>query len=298
MDAGRARFRFEARLPEPLDKGLAVATDVDPEPVRGSGQEIVQVPGGDLMSAVEDHNVFADCLDVGQEVARQDDVTTWGTRDRAHQVEHFRPAPRVQTRRGLIEDVQLRVVHHGLSELHLLLHARRVLRDLAVALFLDPDELQHVMRAADRTVRVEPAHAAHEGDEADARHIRDQAIMLGHVADALAQRHAVEDVAAEDLRGSRGGLEEAQEQPEERRLAGAVWADESDRSLRNRDGKVVDGADFAEHLGEVLSLNEHDRPLHRTPEHRPGQAAMPVVGFETFGVARTRSRGWSPPRPR
>src|SRR5207253_6893121 len=98
----------------------------------------------------------------------------------------------------------------------------------------------------DRAVGVEPAHAAHEGDEADARHIRDQAIMLGHVADALAQRHAVEDVPAEDLRGSRGGLEEAQEQPEERRLAGAVWADESDRSLRNRDGKVVDGADFAE----------------------------------------------------
>src|SRR5438093_12116052 len=102
------------------------------------------------------------------------------------------------------------------------------------------------MRAADRTFRVEPAHAAHEGDEADARHIRDQAIMLGHVADALAQRHAVEDVAAEDLRGSRGGLEEAQEQPEERRLTGAVSADECARTLRNPGGSVVAGNNTSE----------------------------------------------------
>src|SRR5207247_10049895 len=41
VDAGRARFRLKARLPEPLGKGLVVAADVDPESVRGTGQEIV-----------------------------------------------------------------------------------------------------------------------------------------------------------------------------------------------------------------------------------------------------------------
>ena len=157
------------------------------------------------MPAIQDHDVFADCLDVGQEVARQDDVTARRARDRAHQVEHFRPASRVQAGGGLIEDVQLRVVNHRLGELHLLLHACRVFGDFAVAFFFDPDELQHVVRATDRAVGVEPAHAAHEGDEPDARHVRDQTIMLGHVADALAQRHAVEDVAAEDPRSPRGG---------------------------------------------------------------------------------------------
>src|SRR5436309_10665147 len=105
MQPGGSRVRLVARLlQQPRERGL-VAADVDPQAVRRTGEESAQLPGGDLMAAVQDHDVLADRLDVWEEVARQEHVAARGLCDRPDEVEHLRPAARVQAGRWLVEDV-------------------------------------------------------------------------------------------------------------------------------------------------------------------------------------------------
>src|SRR5207247_7320375 len=93
--------------------------------------------------------------------------------------------------------------------------------------------------ATDRRVGVKPAHPAHEGHESYAGHVRNEAIVLGHVADALADRDAFRDIVTQNFRGSRGRTDQPKEETQEGRLPRAVRPDEADRSLRNRNAQVV-----------------------------------------------------------
>jgi len=111
------------------------------------------------------------------------------------------------------------------------------------------------MRAAHRRIPIKPADPPHVRDEPDAGHVGDQAVVFRHVPDPLPHREAVPDVAAEDARGARSRTQETQEEPQERRLAGAVRTDEADRSLGDRDAKVVDRADVAEDFRQPGGLN-------------------------------------------
>src|SRR5205807_2919817 len=72
MHARRRGIGLQSRLPEPPRERLAVATDVDPQAVRGTAEELAQLARGNLVPTVEDHDVLADRLDIGKEVARQD----------------------------------------------------------------------------------------------------------------------------------------------------------------------------------------------------------------------------------
>ncbi len=257
-----------------------------PQTVRGPGEELAEISRGNLVPAVQNDDVLADRLDIREEVARQKQIATGRVRDLPDEVEHLRPTPRVEARRGLVEDVQLRVVDHRLRELHFLFHARRVFRDLAVPLLVDPHELEHVVGAAHRGVPVEPADASHVRNQTDARHVRDQAIVLGHVADPLPHGEAIPDIEAEDLRGARGRTQETQEEPQERRLAGAVRADESDRALGDRDAEVVDRADVAEDFRQTGGLNEgHPRLLVAGVRSRAERPPIRVLGFEPCGAS-------------
>jgi len=238
------------------------------------------------MAAVEDHHVLADRLDVREEVARQEHVAAGRLCDRPHEVEHLRPAARVQAGRGLVEDVQLRVVDHRLRELDLLFHAGRVLRDLSVPFLLDADELKDVVGTAHRGVPVQSADPPHVRDESDPGHVGDQAVVLRHVPDPLPYRHAVPDVASEDLRGPGRGLQQTEEEPEERRLPGPVGSDEPDRAVRDLDREIVHRTDVAEDLRQPGSLNEHHDSLRfRGCPRWADCVAKRVLGFELCGAA-------------
>ena len=236
MQPRRPGIGVEARVLEEPDEGIAVAAHIDAQAIRRAGQELAQLSRGNLVTAIQDDDVLADRLDVGEEVARQNHVAARGLGNRPHEVEHLLAAARVQSRRRLVEDVQLRVVDHCLGELDLLLHARRVLRDLAVPLLIDADELQDVVRAAHRRVSIEAADPPHVRDEPDPGHVRDEAVVLRHVPDPLPHRDAVLDVPPEDLRRPRRGPHQAEQEPEERRLARTVRADEADGAVRDLDG--------------------------------------------------------------
>jgi len=208
------------------------------------------------VASVQDDDVPADRLHVREEVAREDHVPPGGTGDRPEEVEHLGPSPRVQPRRRLVEDVERGIVDHRLGQFDLLLHARGVLRDLAVPFLLDADELQDVVGAAHRGVRVEAADPAQVGHEADPRHVGKEALVLGHVADPLPHGDALLDVVAEDLRPPRRRPEEAEEEAQEGRLARSVRAHEADRALGDRDAQVVHRAHVAEDLREADRFHE------------------------------------------
>ena len=68
----------------------------------------------------------------------------------------------------------------------------------------------------------------------------------------------LEQVLAEGADRSRGGLDEAAEDVEERRLAGAVRPDQAAGAAREGDGHVVDRGHPREADGEVLDLDHGD----------------------------------------
>ena len=104
-------------------------------------------------------------------------------------------------------------------------------------LLLEPDLEEHLARAQHRGAPRQPAQLAEVHDEVARRHPARQALVLGHVADAAPQLEAARGgVDAEQPRRAGVGLDEAEQRPHERRLAGAVGAQQADRGVARARG--------------------------------------------------------------
>ena len=83
------------------------------------------------------------------------------------------------------------------------------------------------------------------GDEVGGADVRRQAVVLGHVADELAQHHALAaHVEAEQGGVAAGRRQQAEQDLDQRALAGAVGADQADdpRLDRHAEGEVESSA--------------------------------------------------------
>ena len=101
-------------------------------------------------------------------------------------------------------------------------------------------------------------HPGHVGHEIGGRRVGWQAVVLGHVADELADGRAVgPDVEVHDRRLARGRCQQAEEDLDERALAGPVGADETDDPGFEIQGQAVEG-DHAPRvvLGQVTEGDE------------------------------------------
>ena len=86
----------------------------------------------------------------------------------------------------------------------------------------------------------------HVHDELARAHVGRQAVVLGHVADQPADLLAPGgDVVAQHPRAAGGRLEQAEQDLDQRRLAGTVGADESRHALADLDVEVGQGMDLA-----------------------------------------------------
>src|SRR5262249_56645305 len=116
------------------------------------------------------------------------------------------------------------------------------------ALVLGPGVVQRGVRALERRGARQPRQLAGVDAELDGGHGREMALGLGHVADVIADGERVAARrAAED---ERLALErrQAEEKLDERRLAGAVGAEQADTL-------AVDGATQApQRLGRAVAL--------------------------------------------
>ena len=206
--------------------------------------------GAQQLAAVDDDDVVAGALQLAEQVRGDQDRDAEVGVDAADQAEHLVAADRVEAVGRLVQEDQLRVVDQGLGELDALLHAGRVAADGAVALLVQADVAQGVRGALAGGGRRQPGHARHVDDELGGRDVGRQAVVLGHVADPLADGGALGgDVEAEHGGAALGGGGQTQQDLDQGGLAGSVGADESGHTGSDVHGEPVKRG----HPGEPLA---------------------------------------------
>ena len=148
--------------------------------------------GAQQAAGVDGHEEVADPLDLAEQVARDDDRDPELRAGPPDQREHLVAAGRVEAVGRLVEEEQPRIVDERLGQLDPLLHPGRVAADRPVALLVQPDVAQHLggpfARGAARAARTSRAMWV---TKSVARDVRRQAVVLGHVADELADLDAL-----------------------------------------------------------------------------------------------------------
>ena len=199
------------------------------------------------------------------------------------QLEHLVAAGRVEAVRRLVEEQQARVVDERLGELDPLLHPGRVAADRPVALLVQPDVAEDLGGPlASRGAR-QARHQREVRDDLRRRDVRGKAVVLGHVADELADVGALRpDVEVEDRRLAARRIDQAEQDLEQGALAGAVRADEADDPPVDVDREPVEGSDAA----RVALRQRPDRdqghrrrvtePEAEGPGRRPAAAGGPA----------------------
>ena len=143
------------------------------------------------MAAIDDDEVVADALDFAEQVGGHDDGDAELAARAPHEVEHLVAARGVEAVRRLVEQHHAGVVDERLGELDALLHARRVAADLAVALLEQADVPQRFGGAFAGGGAGQAVDLGHVRDELRRAHIDRQAVVLGHVANVLAELGAL-----------------------------------------------------------------------------------------------------------
>ena len=116
--------------------------------------------------------------------------------------EHLVAPGRIEAVRRLVEEQQARVVDERLGELDPLLHAGRVAADRAVALLVQADVAEDLGGPFAGRAAGQPGHPGHVADEVRRGQVGRQAVVLGHVADELADLDALADDVAIHDRGA------------------------------------------------------------------------------------------------
>ena len=148
-------------------------------------------------------------------------------------------------------------MNQGLGQLDALAHSEGVGRDLAVALVAEADVVQDLVRGLERVVAGHAAELAAVGHEGDRAPSRAHDVVLGDVADPLADLEEVlRNVEAQDLDRPALGPAEAHDRAEERALAGAVGPQEPDRPRPERELLELEGHEVPVGDLEVLDLQD------------------------------------------
>ena len=204
----------------------------------------VQIAARRLTSAVEDQDIVAQLLDLAEDLRRQHDGSS--ARRLAAQLLHDAALQdRIHPGGKLVEEDHRRVDHEDLGDLHAAAEAAAQVLHLAVRLGRQPEVFQHALGARPNlgvAQTVEPREGAevvpHRQKQLDGG-------FLNHDRDApphLERRG--DDVVAEDAGGARRRPRERREDAQQRRLAGAIRAEQAeDRTARDVERQAVDGAD-------------------------------------------------------
>ncbi len=166
---------------------------------------------------------------------------------------------RVEARRRLVEDEQVRPVLERDDQPDLLLVALRVLLEPAARV-----EVERLDQLRDVGLVHAAAQVPEVGDGLRARQPVVQVELAGQVADALVDRDRVGGrLDAEDLGPPGGRPDEVEQDTHRRRLAGAVGPEEAeDLALGDLEVELDDAAMLAVGLGQALGLDDSG---HGTP---------------------------------
>ena len=260
----------------------------------GGVEELAGARGPQQPAAVEDDDVVAHPLELAEQVGGDDHGDAEVVADPLHQPEHLVPRGGVEAVGGLVEQHQLGVVGEGLGELGLLLHARGVAAHRAVALLGEADVAQHLGGPLPRRHPGQAGHHREVHDEVAGADVGRQAVVLGQVADQGPDRAALgADVVAEHLGLASGGGDEAEQDLEERGLAGAVGADQAGDAGADVDGERVEGEDRTVVLGQPVGAHHCFHAPHSSRRARVVRAADVKVRERSGVLAPARVPTWS-----
>ena len=180
-------------------------------------------------------------------MGRDEDCESKVGSDPAHEREHVVALDRVEAVGRLVQQDQLRVVHQGLSKLDALALAGRHRADGSEALLAEADLEQDLARPHHRRPVRDAAHLREVTDQLAGFHVGREPVVFRRVADALAKLVAgLQRVHPEHLELARVGPERAEQQADQRGLAGAVRAEQAGDSLLQLEGDVAQGQHLAE----------------------------------------------------
>ena len=235
--------------------------------------------GGDLLEgalhlqlAERDDDGIVDGLGhLGQEVrGHQDGAALSG--EIAHEVAQPGDALRVQAVRGLVEDEDVGVADERGGELEALAHTHRERADLALGVAAQADEIEDlvgtpvvVSTGACRHAQVGPGPAR----RVEARRLQHGADHRGRILEFLV-------ATAVDGGGAHGGVHEAEQDAQRRRLAGAV---------RPENPVTRPGCTVKERSSTALTVPKlfEAAKLDREAAARPGAPAPTVIGATLAG---------------
>ena len=155
-------------------------------------------------------------------------------------VEHAPAGGRVEPVGRFVQHDQLRSVHDGLGELRHLLHAVRIGPQLPVARLAEPHVEQNLVGLLERGVRGKAGELGHLAQKGDRRHLADERVVLGHVADTRpGLAPAAPAIEAENAGAPGARAEESEQRQDQRGLAGAVGPQQPDGLARARRAKAA-----------------------------------------------------------
>lgn len=154
----------------------------------------------------------------------------------------------------LIEDQEIPLAEQRSGDPKPLLHTKRVVAKLGVGAL---DEANGAERVVDQRRVVKAGDASHEPQIHPSAEIGIEGRPFDEGPDVPQGRRQVGlDIVAEDLRGARVDLHEAEQHADRRRLPGPIGPEKAkNRARRNGEGQVVDRDEGAEAFGQSLELN-------------------------------------------
>ena len=211
------------------------------------------VPWKATVPAVHDRDVVADLLDLGHVVGAEQHGQPAGGQP-LDQRPHVADAGGVEAVGGLVEHQQPGLAQQAGRDAEALAHAVGVAADLAVGPVGQVDDLQDLLEQPGPDAAVEEREAL---EVLPAGQVGVEAGALDEAGDAV--QHADAGVGpglVEDPDRAGVGPDQAEEHPQERRLAGAVGPEDPvDLARGHADGDVVDGADRPEGLGHAHGVD-------------------------------------------
>ncbi len=267
--------RLEAGGRQSRGEGVTALVDLDgqrPDPLHERSERCRP----EQLAALDRHEVVADALDLAEEMRGHDHGDPELRAGSVDELEHLVTAGRVEPVRRLVEQEQPRVVDQRLGELDPLAHPRAVAADRPVPLLVQPDVAQDLGGPLAGRGPGQPGDLGEVGDDVGRRHVRRQAVVLGHVADELADRDPVRrDVEVEDQRRAARRRDEPEQDLQERALARAVRPDEPDDAGLDLERQAVERGDRALRIASSGHSSRSGSPRQGIGPDRSGVVRRP-----------------------
>ena len=225
--------------------------------VRHQAADLAVVAGRRQPAGMDDQHLLGEALDLLEDVRREQDRAACRGH-RPEQLDHVEALPRVHAVERLVEQQDLRVVDEGAGDLDPLAHALRVRPDRAPGRRLEIDGRDRAGRGRGG-VRQAVERGAHLDELAPGQEVVDR-LALRHEPDGPVHDRISPCGLPGDQHPPGRRPQEPGKHVQDRRLAGAVGAEQARDARPEREADVVDGDDVAVPARDVVELDRRRSP--------------------------------------